>query len=80
MTATGKIEVAANKVKALDTNGAGDMYAGAFLYGITHGMDFRAAGELASLASAQLVTHFGPRLPQAETQQVLAGFKAGRTG
>ena len=49
-------------VKAIDTNGAGDMFAGAFLYGITHGFSFREAGELASLASAQVVAQYGPRL------------------
>lgn len=50
-------------VTAVDTNGAGDMFAGAFLYAITHGHSFAEAGKLASLASAQLVTQYGPRLP-----------------
>ena len=75
-----KINVPAHEVKALDTNGAGDMYAGAFLYGITHDMDFKAAGELASLASSRLVTHFGPRLPQQDMQNILAEFQAGSGG
>lgn len=52
-------------VTAVDTNGAGDMFAGAFLYAISHGHDFVAAGRLASAASARLVTEFGPRLPAA---------------
>lgn len=51
-----------NEVKAVDSNGAGDMFAGAFLYAITHGHDFAAAGRLASLASAKVVSQFGPRL------------------
>jgi len=50
-------------VKAVDSNGAGDMFAGAFLYAITHGHDFAAACKLASAASARLVSEFGPRLP-----------------
>ena len=50
-------------VKAVDSNGAGDMFAGAFLYAITHGHDFATAGKLASAASARLVSEFGPRLP-----------------
>ena len=50
-------------VKAIDTNGAGDMFAGAFLYAITHGHSFAEAGKLASVAAAKLVTQFGPRLP-----------------
>jgi sugar/nucleoside kinase (ribokinase family) len=59
-------------VEAVDTNGAGDMFAGAFLYGITNGLSWVDAGKLASFASAHLVTQFGPRLkPEAvkELQQ-----------
>ncbi len=70
------IDIPPHKVEPIDTNGAGDMYAGAFLYGITHGMDFSQAGELASLTSAHLVTHFGPRLPAQRTQQLLKSFNA----
>ena len=55
-------------VKAIDSNGAGDMFAGAFLYAITHGHDFVTAGNLAAAAAARLVTEFGPRL-SAETHQ-----------
>jgi sugar/nucleoside kinase (ribokinase family) len=47
------------------------MFAGAFLYGITNGMDFEAAGRLASLASAKVVSSFGPRLePEAHAELV----------
>jgi sugar/nucleoside kinase (ribokinase family) len=66
------IDIKPHPVKAVDTNGAGDMFSGAFLYGITHGMDFKQAGGLASLASATVVTSFGPRLTPQMHQQVLA--------
>lgn len=56
------IEIAPHKVKAVDTNGAGDMFAGAFLYGISNGMDFAQAGDLASRAAAAVVSDYGPRL------------------
>jgi len=56
------INVEPYAVKAIDTNGAGDMYAGAFLYAITHNHDFKAAGKLASMASSKVVSQFGPRL------------------
>ena len=60
------ISIAPNKVKAINTNGAGDMFAGAFLYGITQNYNFKKAGEFASLASSQVVTQFGPRLDPIE--------------
>ena len=65
-----EIRIASNPVKAVDTNGAGDMFAGAFLYAITEGHDFESAGKLASLAAANTVTHFGPRLPSAVHQEI----------
>ena len=55
-------EIAANKIQPIDTNGAGDMFAGAFLYGINNGYTFEEAGKLASLGPSQVVSKFGPRL------------------
>ncbi|MCH9855335.1 MAG: adenosine kinase, partial [Gammaproteobacteria bacterium] len=56
---------------AIDTIGAGDMFAGAFFYVITNLMDFEAAGNLASLASARVVSNFGPRLAPEEHAAIL---------
>ncbi|HCB15338.1 MAG TPA: adenosine kinase [Gammaproteobacteria bacterium] len=67
----GLIEIDPVKVEAVDTVGAGDMFAGAFLYGLTQGWEHRRAGNLAAAASAKLVTSLGPRIPAAETQAVL---------
>ncbi|WP_317930368.1 adenosine kinase [Halioxenophilus sp. WMMB6] len=68
-------QIAAHAVQPIDSNGAGDLFAGAFLYAISHGHTFPEAGALASLASATLVTQFGPRLDptqyEAIRQQVL---------
>jgi sugar/nucleoside kinase (ribokinase family) len=63
-------------VRAVDTNGAGDMFAGAFLYGLTHGFSHEQAGNLASLASSKVVETFGPRLPAGTMQQLLTDFRA----
>ncbi len=68
------IDIDPVKVKAVDTVGAGDMFAGAFLYGRGQGWDHRRAGALASAASAKLVTSLGPRMSVAKTQAVLHGF------
>jgi sugar/nucleoside kinase (ribokinase family) len=68
------IEVAGNKVEAIDTVGAGDMFAGAYLYGLTQGWDRARAGDLASAASARLVTTLGPRIRREETQEILMSF------
>lgn len=67
-----QIEISPHPVKAIDSNGAGDMFAGAFLYGITHGHTYETAGKIASLASARVVSRFGPRLPAEEHKNILA--------
>ncbi|GAB5452620.1 MAG: adenosine kinase [Halioglobus sp.] len=59
-------EIPPHKVDAVDTNGAGDMFAGAFLYAITRGEDFPTAGRFASLAAGRVVANYGPRLPAAD--------------
>ena len=65
------ISVAGNSVEAIDTNGAGDMFAGAFLYAVTQGKDFQTAGKLPSRASAEVVTVYGPRL-RADKHKIIA--------
>ena len=57
-------------VKAVDSTGAGDMFAGAFLYGINHGHSFAEAGRLASLASSTVVGKFGPRLNNTHIEEI----------
>ena len=70
------IDIAPHAVDAVDTNGAGDLFAGAFLYGLTHGLGCEKAGQLASKASATLVTRFGARLDR----DTLSGIKAELVG
>jgi len=70
------VDIAAHAVTAVDCNGAGDMFAGAFLYGLTQGMAFAQAGKLASLASATVVSHFGPRLTPAQHTELINQFAA----
>jgi len=65
------ITVPAPKVVAVDTNGAGDMFAGAFLYAITQGQDYAEAGAFAVRAAAQGVSQFGPRLRPEQHQPLL---------
>lgn len=65
------INISSHKITALDSNGAGDMFAGAFLYGISTGLDFETAGRLASLSAATIVSQFGPRLPAEQHQELL---------
>jgi sugar/nucleoside kinase (ribokinase family) len=68
------IQVAGNQVKAVDTNGAGDMFAGAFLYAIAQGKDYKTAGDFASLAASKVVSQFGPRLKAEQHAELKNAF------
>jgi sugar/nucleoside kinase (ribokinase family) len=57
------------RVKAIDTTGAGDMYAAGVLYGLTHGMTWQQAGRLASHAAARIVAQLGARLDRKFTAE-----------
>ena len=59
---------------AIDTTGAGDMYAGALLYGITNGMGWQQAGHLASHAAGRIVSQLGARLDNKFTEQEISKF------
>ncbi len=60
---------------AVDTNGAGDMFAGAFLYGISNGMSFAKAGALGNLAASKVVAQYGPRLQAPQHADILSQAK-----
>lgn len=65
------LSISAFPTKAIDTNGAGDMFAGAYLYGITHGYSREESGKLASAAAAKVVSQYGPRLRPEQHQEII---------
>ena len=71
VNAGNEVKIAAQAVKPLDTNGAGDMFAGAFLYGLTQGLSNAQAGALASKAAAQIIQVYGARLDKQVHQELL---------
>lgn len=71
-----RLDVAAAKASPVDSNGAGDMFAGAYLFGLTRGWEPARAGALASQAAAAVVSQFGPRLPLEAHVALLRDFNA----
>lgn len=56
---------------AVDTTGAGDSFAGAFLHCLSQGQSFDAANALANRSASLLVSSFGARLTQEEVDASL---------
>jgi len=69
------VQTAGVAANALDTNGAGDMFAGAFLYAINAGHDYAWAAKFANAASSRVVSQFGPRISSLDYQQIKHQFK-----
>jgi hypothetical protein len=63
-------------VEAVDTTGAGDMYAAGVLYGINNGLTWREAGHLGSHAAARIVSQLGARLGQRFTPEEIQALLA----
>ena len=70
-----QFHVAGRHVNAVDTNGAGDAFAGAFLYAINAGLSLDAAAQLAILISSEVVAQFGPRLSVENYAKLFEQFK-----
>ncbi len=75
-TGSERVDIPAYPVEPLDTVGAGDMFAGAFLYGRSRGWSHARAGRLAAAACARLIRSYGPRLERGEARQLLEEFEA----
>lgn len=68
--------VPGENVDVINTVGAGDIFAGAFLYALSKGNDYTKATKLANIAAGQVVTKVGGRINQADAKLILAQFNA----
>lgn len=67
------ILIPAEKVKTVDSTGAGDMFAAGFLYGYSKGFSLKACGDLGSKAAAYIIQQEGVH-PREELHQILSSF------
>ena len=61
----------AEKITPVDTNGAGDMFAGSFMHAFLQGHDVEACARFSNYASSKVVETFGPRLSSDGYAEVL---------
>ncbi len=60
------VKVEADKVKAVDTTGAGDLWSAGFLYGFFNDWDLRSCGLAGSKLGAEVVQQTGASIPDIE--------------
>ena len=71
-------EVPGVPTEAIDTTGAGDMFAAGVLFGLTNGLTFQQAAQLATHVASRIVSQMGARLPE-PIPRAEAYFLAGLT-
>ncbi|MCF0224086.1 MAG: adenosine kinase [Fibrobacter sp.] len=64
--------VEAGPAKAVDTTGAGDLWASGFIYGYMNGWDMQRAGNLGSVVSNEVVQVMGAQIPEEGWKRILA--------
>ena len=63
--------VPAEPVTVVDATGAGDLFAGGFLWGLTHGHELPVCGRMGNVAAAEVISHVGAR-PEADLKALFA--------
>lgn len=77
LTAEERHDVPGEKdVNVVDTTGAGDLFAGGFLYGFTTHRPLPECGRIGNILAAEILSHFGAR-PETDLKELLADRLAG---
>ena len=72
----GQINVSGIEVNAIDTNGAGDMFAGAVLNGINESKTLEESAHFGCFAASKTVQNSGPRLAKEEYLEIKETFSS----
>lgn len=69
------LEITSKPAKAIDTTGAGDLWAAGFLYGWLAGKPLRACGAYGSILGAEVVQIIGANIPAQRWTAIKAAFE-----
>jgi sugar/nucleoside kinase (ribokinase family) len=63
------------KVNALDTTGAGDLYASGFLFGYLNNMGFEKAGKIGALLAGKVIERYGAKISDSDWEYIREQIK-----
>ena len=66
-----------NRVEAVDSTGAGDMYAAGFIYGLVNGFSHADCGLCASWLASRIVTQYGAQFREEKFDEINRAFRNG---
>lgn len=64
------LHIPAEKVKPIDTTGAGDVYAAGFLYGYANNLPLNRCAEIGTLCAAQVIEEIGAKISSERWQKI----------
>ena len=64
------LHIPAEKVKPIDTTGAGDVYAAGFLYGYANNLPLNRCAEIGTLCAAQVIEEIGAKISPERWQKI----------
>ena len=65
------VEIPPYEAQRMDTNGAGDIYASGFMYGLMKGYDTQRCGYIATRLSAAIIETVGAKLTDEQWEKLL---------
>jgi sugar/nucleoside kinase (ribokinase family) len=68
---TERVKIDAKEVKAIDTTGAGDLWASGFLYGLVSGYDLHQAGKIGAVVASEVVSVVGAHISDEGWNRIL---------
>jgi len=71
LTGAHRWHVPAIPTQIVDATGAGDLFAGAFLWALTNGHDLETCGRMGCIAASEVISHIGAR-PEADLRHLFA--------
>ena len=71
LTQGNRWHVPATPVQIVDATGAGDLFAGAFLWALTSGLSPEQCGQAGCIAAGEVISHIGAR-PEADLKAMMA--------
>ena len=63
------------EARSIDTTGAGDLYAGGFLYGMANGLPLDKCGQIGALLAGKVIEVMGAKMAEAAWEQIRADVK-----
>jgi len=76
VTDKGMVRIGVRPAKAIDTTGAGDMYASGFIYGHMNGLDEETCGKMGAILAGRVIEMIGAKMDESDWENLRREIKS----